>query len=271
MNFLKRTAKDLPRPEERAYHCDVIIWSNPGLITSIVGPPSPLNGSIIKPCFIPGVPETPESDSLLGLYKGGSDLCHYHEMGPVQVGSGILDSNGTEITHAPLPPSTLLGNYLAKIVKFADEPSFSAIPASGQYLEQLEVADAQLKSVQSLLRRWSDDVERKAASYLDSPVDAPYIELPLFGQSVLADFNDQCLPPFYSLGALSSVRDSAKKIKVLEQSIVRLRRRVHQKAKAIKRSFFRSVPRFCGLAWSRRLWFLLHGSHPPKASAFLPA
>ena len=26
--------------------------------------------------------------------------------------------------------------------------------------------------------------------------------------------------------------------------------------------------RFCGLSWSRRFWFLLHGSHPPKTEAW---
>ena len=26
-------------------------------------------------------------------------------------------------------------------------------------------------------------------------------------------------------------------------------------------------PSFCGLTWSRRLWFLLHGSHPPKTGS----
>jgi hypothetical protein len=37
-----------------------------------------------------------------------------------------------------------------------------------------------------------------------------------------------------------------------------------KRLKRIKTVLHAECTRFCGLSWSRRLWFLLHGSHPPK-------
>jgi hypothetical protein len=42
-------------------------------------------------------------------------------------------------------------------------------------------------------------------------------------------------------------------------------RRLIRRLLIVRRLVHRSVSRYCGLNWSRRLWFLLHGSHPPKA------
>ncbi len=36
----------------------------------------------------------------------------------------------------------------------------------------------------------------------------------------------------------------------------------------VKQVLYQASPRFCGLSWSRRLWFLLHGSHPPKPESW---
>jgi hypothetical protein len=40
--------------------------------------------------------------------------------------------------------------------------------------------------------------------------------------------------------------------------------------RATRRFIHRSVARYCSVSWTRRLWFLLHGAHPPKADV-LPA
>lgn len=42
-------------------------------------------------------------------------------------------------------------------------------------------------------------------------------------------------------------------LKKLDQQLSEARHLIH-----------RAVPRFCALSWSRKLWYLLHGSHPPK-------
>lgn len=47
------------------------------------------------------------------------------------------------------------------------------------------------------------------------------------------------------------------------------RRRFLRRLRSTRRRVHRSVARFCALSWSRRLWYLLHGSHPPKSECRL--
>lgn len=47
-----------------------------------------------------------------------------------------------------------------------------------------------------------------------------------------------------------------------------LLQRISRKIKAIKRILCQRESRFCAVNWSRRFWFLLHGSHPPKTEAW---
>lgn len=47
----------------------------------------------------------------------------------------------------------------------------------------------------------------------------------------------------------------------------KLLRLVGRVIRSIKGALDRIEPRFCGLNWSRRVWSLLHGSHPPKLDA----
>lgn len=53
--------------------------------------------------------------------------------------------------------------------------------------------------------------------------------------------------------ALSAVEQTERLFRKLDRRILLVRRLVH-----------RTLARFCAFSWSRRLWFLLHGSHPPK-------
>jgi hypothetical protein len=53
--------------------------------------------------------------------------------------------------------------------------------------------------------------------------------------------------------ALSAVELTTRLFRKLDRRILLVRRLVH-----------RSLARFCAFSWSRRLWYLLHGSHPPK-------
>jgi hypothetical protein len=51
----------------------------------------------------------------------------------------------------------------------------------------------------------------------------------------------------------SAVEVTESLLRKLDRRILLVRRLVH-----------RSLARFCAFSWSRRLWYLLHGSHPPK-------
>jgi hypothetical protein len=51
----------------------------------------------------------------------------------------------------------------------------------------------------------------------------------------------------------STVEGTRRLLRKLDRRILLVRRLVH-----------RSLARFCAFSWSRRLWYLLHGSHPPK-------
>ncbi|MGC2163618.1 MAG: hypothetical protein WA634_17050, partial [Silvibacterium sp.] len=41
-----------------------------------------------------------------------------------------------------------------------------------------------------------------------------------------------------------------------------------RKLHKLKSFFFATRSQFCGVSWARRFWFLLHGSHPPKAEGW---
>jgi len=43
------------------------------------------------------------------------------------------------------------------------------------------------------------------------------------------------------------------------------KRRFERRLRTTRRRVHRSISRFCTVSWSRRLWYLLHGSHPPKS------
>jgi len=263
----------------------VSIWPNSGLITSSIAPPSPLYRPIINPYFTPDEPEAPEGDSLFGLYK----------MTPIQLGSGVLDYNGNEITHSLSPPPTLLGNYLGswltKVEKFAARPSFSVIPISGQYLEQIETVDDQLRRAQELIRKWASP---KTSIYdltfpailppVSSPEKSPsdtlsgvYFLKPRSGDGPNLDFSQLYQAFSNTFASAHPVEHRPERNEVSQllkgflRSIRSLRQRLHVVHREVKKRLSRPIPRFCGLGWSRRLWFLLHGSHPPPASAFLPA
>jgi hypothetical protein len=47
-----------------------------------------------------------------------------------------------------------------------------------------------------------------------------------------------------------------------------LLRRFSRDLQVIKRILRQATARFCGFSWTRRFWFLLHGSHPPKTEVW---
>jgi hypothetical protein len=60
----------------------------------------------------------------------------------------------------------------------------------------------------------------------------------------------------FSVRVAACVRDLA--MRMFLRHLRSTRRRVH-----------RSVARFCAFSWARRVWYLLHGSHPPKSECRL--
>jgi hypothetical protein len=76
--------------------------------------------------------------------------------------------------------------------------------------------------------------------------------LPYFAEPVtfaFADFQPQVL--------LKWVLNQAKVSCLLKQ--------LFHRVKEVKQTLYWTYFGFCGLTWTRRVWFLLHGSHPPKS------
>ena len=149
-------------------------------------------------------------------------------------------------------------------------PNTGVIPASGQYLQELEVANVELQQVEANLQNWSLYGYSKwglVGSSDGALITAPGTEL-WDSYPVLSDFNEPCPSTPHYVATVEYVRYPLPNASVRFANLVRgARRLLRQKRRSVKRSLFQSVPRFCSLGWSRRLWFLLHGSHPPKASA----
>jgi hypothetical protein len=47
-----------------------------------------------------------------------------------------------------------------------------------------------------------------------------------------------------------------------------LKTRITHRIRVTRKALRQSPARFCGFSWMRRLWFLLHGSHPPKPESW---
>ena len=215
------------------------------------------------------------------------DLLGFYPIVPLQIGSGILDYNGVELKSVLPPTSTLLGDYLEKISKFAAQPSISAVPLSGHYLDQIEIVDDQLKRIQEKISKW--DPSKPSLYHLtlpsnpspaslsgdssDTASEVPALK-PRAKWTIKAqlEFTDTTFDDLFKPLPVYLREHPPKELSQLFIDLVSsLRRQLAKKHSKIRLSFFRSVPRFRGLRWSRRLWFLLHGSHPPKVSPLLPA
>lgn len=172
-------------------------------------------------------------------------------------------------------------------------PSTSVIPASGQYLQDIESANAELQLVKrTLLGDYLthflaspdlQDASDSSGSTQNAGGAPDWTTYAGFGVT----YSTEEPPPLGATDSLFSksariwrwlrslhsarAQSGAEGIKsYFETLLKRLRRSIRKKARTIRRSFFRPLPRFCGLAWSARSWCLLHGGHPPKVAS-LPA
>jgi hypothetical protein len=253
---------DLPRAPQRPYHCHVSIWDKPAddWITSIVGEPTSTYDSITKSL---GVPVQPRIEcAILGL-----DADH---LSSIYMMAGNHDSPGGDLYAGTSLCVPVIAKQLARIAKrFAVQPSFTVIPASGRYLQEMEVASARLDTFREALYQITA-AESLRSLYFGEPVDC-HFQLPLIDQTAECGHNEMSAASLYSLASINFVTYSTYKISILQRLLSGLQRKICQTIKLVRRSFYTPVPRYCGLGWSRRLWFLLHGSHPPKALALLPA
>jgi hypothetical protein len=240
----------------------VSIWDKPAedWITSIVGEPTSTYDSITKSL---GVPVQPRIEcAILGL-----DADH---LSSIYMMAGNHDSPGIDLNAGTSLCVPVIAKQLARIAKkFAVQPSFTVIPASGQYLQEMEVASARLDTFREALYKITA-AESLRSLYFGETVDC-HFQLPLIDQTAECGHNEMGAPSLYSLASINFVTYSTEKISILERLLSGLQRKICQTIKLVRRSFYTAVSRYCGLGWSRRLWFLLHGSHPPKASALFPA
>jgi hypothetical protein len=169
---------------------------------------------------------------------------------------------------------SLLSRYLDDIAKaLPPTPTTSVIPASGHCLQELEVARTNFMHLHGDL-----DHSLNVSPCGDSLREAVYSYV--FGQHATEDWIKPHLTSAQVLELIEVFRVNAPRSfqsvevirsalrKQLERSFFR---RLCHSIWLVKSSFVPRVSRFCAFGWSRRLWFLLHGSHPPKASALLPA
>ncbi len=158
----------------------------------------------------------------------------------------------------------LCGGNLNRLLSVSPTNPYAA---SGQYLASLEnlclfpQLDWQPPAVVPAIDVWDYLLREhvKTVVALPSPV--------LTFEQILAIFarawkDPAYLAPWYVTVASFSMRLTACALDLAKRRFLRClrdtRRRVHI-----------SIARFCALSWSRRLWYLLHGSHPPKAECRL--
>jgi hypothetical protein len=147
------------------------------------------------------------------------------------------------------------------IVDYAAIETLVAVPqtdgfgASGQFFSALDQARQQIL----IAKIEAEEQLRQFVASLQSRPTPQIERLPsaLTFEQLLEIFNQQ--PSFSytsSVGMLSLL--------LAGRRLANLLRRVYTRMAEVPMAVVTSGPRFCGLSWSRRLWFLLHGSHPPK-------
>jgi hypothetical protein len=81
--------------------------------------------------------------------------------------------------------------------------------------------------------------------------------LPYFAEPVTFSFADFFQPQVL----LKWIRNQATVSCLLKQ--------LFHRAKQLAQTVYWTYLGFCGVTWSRRVWFLLHGSHPPKPETWM--
>jgi hypothetical protein len=131
--------------------------------------------------------------------------------------------------------------------------------ASGQYLAALESFRSLCGPRLPVIRYESVFIRTKSFSFAKSSLRIVPSVAYSFDQAVEI-INRACRERAHAFEredeqtvALSAIELTSRLFRKLDRRILLVRRLMH-----------RSLARFCAFSWSRRLWYLLHGSHPPK-------
>jgi hypothetical protein len=199
-------------------------------------------------------PSTTETDPLKINYLDSS-----------QGFAGGLLSNVSDLNLVAFPTLPSVAEYLAELAKDLEETSVSSIPRGGLYLQDLERIRTSLRRL-PVAPAIVQHVVVKEIDLFEDPLPRPVC---IAKKSVSFVAQVAIATRFLKeLGAPALFRAST----VSQNKFLRaIYRQVCRLIRLIKRTIFEPEPTFCGLGWCRRLWFLLHGSHPPKALASLPA
>jgi len=170
----------------------------------------------------------------------------------------------------------------------------------GSDLEELQSAQRSLYSWEHVLRAyWPAEMEAELApslptisicglqfgageleSYLRCSDLSCATAVPSF-QIAREEFalHDLVALPFEQIAAFFAAHASAKSPSIAPKRLLcwvlngaelrTLLQRIAKRIQRIKEILYQRINIFCGLSWSRRLWFLLHGSHPPKLGLWL--
>lgn len=148
------------------------------------------------------------------------------------------------------------------LASIAETPISNYWGSFGQRLEQLHCASETLAG-------WISSYENPFR-HLEAPSEClPTQVVPSLHQLGLIDFDD--LLQFFE-------KRPEKRIDLARRQFLawilavpcanELLRNITRKIQALKKILHKKIANFCGLSWSRRLWFLLHGSHPPKLESW---
>jgi hypothetical protein len=132
----------------------------------------------------------------------------------------------------------------------------NAYSLSGQYLQSLFEAQKKLLAA----RKEADERFRDSVARLHSDTHQIYSPLPF--DRLLEIFNQQAEFTYISSVGMLQL--------LLAGKITRnFLRRVFVRISKIPKAGKLARPSYRGFSWSRRTWFLLHGSHPPKTEGCL--
>jgi hypothetical protein len=253
---------------------------------------------------------TKSVESLCGFYRVESEVADYdfltkpNTFGPcvqplivdpfanIQSFLGSPNLITADSTLGSSYAAPLVARYLGQIYEtLGAAPSTSIVPASGQYLQEIEAAGSALMILEGrflLTSRHCRFPEPDLTASHDLPSSAENVETAAaegMRRDLRISYWIEQRPlqsawhrAFGKIAGIYSSHLTANASPVVAHRprfyfqvlIQRLRRFLRKKARTIRRSFFRSEPRFCGLAWSARPWCLLHGARPPRLAA-LPA
>lgn len=144
--------------------------------------------------------------------------------------------------------------------------SIAALPVSkqwGTFGTQLEA----LENAYTVVSEWTVAFESTCEGLDEDPIIDP-------AGPTFCDLNFEWLLPFFEPVHYKKIDVERRGILKRIQAAIYARglllyandllQRLLRKLQAVKKILYQMCTRFCGLGWSRRLWFLLHGSHPPK-------